>query len=205
MPNNPPLQKGALVTSDPLNPPPRTIAFQYNPESLRRTLQPQVVGGEQNDRSQMVRFSGAPIETFTLEVELDSVDASGVASTTVQGDGVLPTLYALELLAYPTSGSVTSAAGQLSMGIMEVAPAAAPLTLFVFGGRRVVPVQVMQYDIVEQAFDARLTPIRATVSLTLRALSYSDLATSAPGYAQFLAYQRTKESLAPGGWTAGSG
>jgi hypothetical protein len=67
MPNNPPLQKGALVTSDPLNPPPRTIAFQYNPESLRRTLQPQVVGGEQNDRSQMVRFSGAPTETFTLK------------------------------------------------------------------------------------------------------------------------------------------
>jgi hypothetical protein len=203
MPNNPPLQKGALVTTDPLNPPPRTIAFQYNPESLRRTLQPQLVGGDQHDRSQMVRFAGAPIETFTVEVELDSVDSSGVADATRAGNGVLPTLYALELLAYPTTSSVVTAAGHLSFGVMEIAPAAAPLTLFVFGGRRVVPVQVTQYDIVEQAFDIYLTPIRATVSLTLRALSYSDLATSAPGYAQFLSYQRIKESLAPGGWTAG--
>ena len=201
MPNTPALQKGALVTVDALNPPPQTIAFQYNPDSLRRTLQPQVVGGEQNDRSQMVRFSGAPIETFTLEIELDSVDLSGVADVTVASDGVLPTLYALELLAYPTSSSVNAAAGELSSGEMEIAPAAAPLTLFVFGGRRVVPVRITQYDIVEQAFDQQLTPIRATVSLTMRALSYSDLATTAPGYSQFMVYQQTKESLAPGGRT----
>lgn len=205
MPNTPALQKGALVTVDALNPPPQTIAFQYNPDSLRRTLQPQVVGGEQNDRSQMVRFSGAPIETFSVEIELDSVDLSGVADVTVASDGVLPTLYALELLAYPTSSSVNAAAGELSSGEMEIAPAAAPLTLFVFGGRRVVPVRITQYDIVEQAFDQQLTPIRATVSLSMRALSYSDLATTAPGYSQFMVYQQTKESLAPGGRTPRGG
>jgi hypothetical protein len=94
MPNNPPLQKGALVTSDPLNPPPRTIAFQYNPESLRRTLQPQVVGGEQNDRSQMVRADrdvhagGRPVPINAdarLEAEANALGARAPQSQPVAG------------------------------------------------------------------------------------------------------------------------
>jgi hypothetical protein len=201
MPYNPKLLKGALVTQSPQGGSSQTIAFQYNPETLRRTLQPQTIGGEQNDRSQMVRFSGAPIETFTLEVELDSVDLSGVADVTVASDGVLPQLCALELLAYPSSSSVVSAAAQLSSGTLEIAPAPAPLTLFVWGSRRVVPVQVLSFDVTEQLFDATLTPVRATVAITLRALSYSDLAPGAPGYSQYLTYQQSKEALAPGGRT----
>jgi hypothetical protein len=202
MPYNPRLLKGALVTQGALGGASQTIAFQYNPETLRRQLQPQMVGGEQNDRSQMVRFTGAPIETFTLEIELDSVDASGVADVTQASAGVLAQLAALELLAYPTSSSIVSANALLSAGTLEIAPAPAPLTLFVWGSKRVVPVQVTSFDVTEQLFDAALTPIRATVSLSLRALSYSDLAPGAPGYSQYLTYQQTKESLAPQGRTA---
>jgi hypothetical protein len=202
MPYNPKLLKGALVTQDPFGGPPQTIAFQYNPETLRRTLQPQVIGGEQNDRSQMVRFAGAPIETFTLEVEMDAVDAGGVADVTQASTGVLPKLSALELLAYPDSAAVISASAQLAVGTLEIAPAPAPLTLFVWGSRRVVPVQVASVEVTEQLFDAALTPIRAVVALTLRALSYSDLAPGTPGYAQYVTYQQTKESLAHGGRTA---
>lgn len=202
MPYNPRLLKGALVTQDPNGGSSQTIAFQYNPETLRRQLQPQMIGGDGSDRSLMVRFSGAPVETFTLEVELDSVDSSGVADVTVASAGVLPQLCALELLAYPPSAGVVSADQLLSLGTMQVAPAPAPLTLFVWGSKRVVPVQVQSFDITEQGFDAALTPVRATVALTLRALSYTDLAPGAPGYAQYLTYQQTKESLAPQARTA---
>jgi hypothetical protein len=189
------LQKGALVTVAAAGA--RTsIPFQYNPDTLRRTLQPQLVGGQQNDRSQMVRFSGAPVETISVEVELDYVDASGVADAATASLGVYPLLSALEVLVYPPSSTVQSGASLLSSGTLEVAPVPAPLTLFVWGQQRVVPVAFQSYGITEQAFDNFLTPIRAVVALEMRVLSYSDLATGNPGYAQFMVYQKNKESLA---------
>src|SRR5687768_12390800 len=98
------LQKGALVT---VNGGAQTsISFQYNPDTLRRTLQPQLVGGQQNDRSQMVRYAGAPVETIHVEVELDYVDASQVADAATPSLGVYPLLSALEILAYPPSATV---------------------------------------------------------------------------------------------------
>jgi len=189
------LQKGALVTVDASSAK-TSIPFQYNPDTLRRQLVPQLVGGQQNDRSQMVRFSGAPVETISVEIELDYVDASGVADATVASSGIYPLLSALEILAYMPVSTVNSNASLLSWGTLEVAPAPAPLTLFVWGASRVVPVSIQNYTITEQAFDNYLTPIRATVALEMRVLSYSDLATSNPGYSQFLVYQQNKETFA---------
>lgn len=190
------LQKGALVTVSSTGQQTGTIAFQYNPDTLRRSLTPQLVGGQQNDRSQMVRFSGAPIETISVEVELDYVDASGVADATVPSLGVYPLLSALEILCYIPTATQQSNDSLLSWGTLEVAPTPAPLTLFVWGAQRVVPVAIQSYNITEQLFDNFLTPIRAVVALELRVLSYSDLNTSNPGYAQFMVYQKNKETLA---------
>ena len=189
------LQKGALVTVAGGGAR-ASIPFQYNPETLRRTLQPQMVGGQQNERSQMVRFSGAPVETISVEVELDYVDASGVADAATASLGVYPLLSALEVLVYPPSATVRHGASLLSSGTLEVAPVPAPLTLFVWGPQRVVPVAFQSYGITEQAFDHFLTPIRAVVALEMRVLSYSDLATGNPGYDQFMVYQQNKERLA---------
>ena len=190
------LLKGALVTVDSSNPPPQTIPFQYNPDTLRRTLQPQLVGGQQGERSQMVRFAGAPVETISVEVELDYVDASGVANAALPSSGVYPLLSALELLVYPPSATIQSNASLLSSGTLEISPTPAPLTLFIWGKQRVVPVALQSYTITEQAFDNFLTPIRASVTLEMRALSYSDLAPGTPGYSQFMVYQKTKEGMA---------
>lgn len=188
------LQMGALVTVN--GGAQSSIPFQYNPETLRRTLQPQLVGGQQNDRSQMVRYAGAPVEVISVEVELDYVDASQVADAATPSLGVYPLLSALEVLAYPPSATVQASAALLASGTLEVAPAPAPLTLFVWGAQRVVPVALQSYGITEQAFDNFLTPIRAVVALEMRVLSYSDLATTTPGYQQFMVYQKNKESLA---------
>lgn len=189
------LQKGALVSVADGGAQ-TSIPFQYNPDTLKRSLQPQLVGGQQNDRSQMVRYSGAPVETISVEVELDYVDAAGVADATVASLGVYPLLSALEMLAYPPLSAVQSSASLLAQGTLEVSPAPAPLTLFVWGQQRVVPVVLQSYGITEQAFDNFLTPIRAAIALEMRVLSYSDLATSNPGYTQFMAYQQNKASLA---------
>jgi hypothetical protein len=124
------------------------------------------------------------------------VDASGVADATVPSLGVYPLLSALEILCYVPSATIQSNAAMLASGTLEVAPNPAPLTLFVWGQQRVVPVAIQSYGITEQAFDNFLTPIRAVVQLELRVLSDSDLATSNPGYSQYMVYQKNKETLA---------
>jgi hypothetical protein len=46
-PLSPRLLKGAIVAVDPETSKQTTIAFQYNPETLKRTLQPQIAGGKE--------------------------------------------------------------------------------------------------------------------------------------------------------------
>ena len=87
----------------------------------------------------------------------------------------------------------------LEGGSIEIASYVAPLTLFIWGGNRVLPVSLTRYSISEEMFDNHLNPIRATVTLGLRALSYSDLDQSHRGYHLFLAYQQAKETMAQRG------
>ena len=55
-------------------------------------------------------------------------------------------------------------------------PLPSPLVLLVLGANRTIPVRITEFSVVEEAFDTRLNPIRARVSLGLRALSTDDLA-----------------------------
>jgi hypothetical protein len=71
-----------------------------------------------------------------------------------------------------------------------------PLTLFVWSKNRIVPVRITEFNIVEEAFDPALNPIRAKVSLGMRVLSVNDLPFDHKGNSLFLAYQQQKERLA---------
>ncbi len=195
-PHGPRLLKGAIVAVRDLIPVPTLITFQYNPETVKRSLQPQLAGGEEGQRSLMVRYTGAPVETIDLEVFIDATDqleASNPLTTTL---GIYPQLSLLETLVYPVSLEVIANDVLLALGTLEVAPLAAPLTLFVWGPNRVLPVRLNTLSISEELFDTNLNPIRATVSLNMRALSYSDLALATKGYNLFMAYQIAKESMA---------
>src|SRR5918996_3304282 len=66
----PQLLKGALVSVDPKELPPKVVAFQFNPETLTRNLQPQTAGDEPRERTGAVRFVGAPVETLSVEIEI---------------------------------------------------------------------------------------------------------------------------------------
>jgi hypothetical protein len=189
----PNIQRGALVSIDAGNPTPNVIGFYYNPAMLKRSLQPQMVGGEQGDRSESVRFTGAPVETIEVEIELDAADALEQDDPVAIGYGLYPQLAALELLMYPHSAQVVKMEALLEQGTMEVLPLSAPRLMFVWGARRALPVRLTSYAISEDAFDAALNPIRATVTLAMRVLNYNDLNSSAPDYDQFLANQRAME------------
>ena len=97
---------------------------------------------------------------------------------------------------YPTSAQLFSNNNEASAGSIEIAPELAPLPLFVFGPRRVVPVRITELSITEEAFDPALNPIRAKVSLSLRVLTVDDLGFDSKGGGLFMTYLQTKEQLA---------
>lgn len=193
-PGAPRLLKGAIVALDPFNPLASVIVFQYNPLELTRRLDAQTVGGE--DRSEPLRLKGAPQETITLKVEIDATDQLEKADPRAVTMGIYPQLSALEMLIYPKSLTVIANTALLAAGALEMVPVVAPLTLFIWGPKRVLPVRLSTFSITEEAYDVNLNPIRATVSLDLRVLSYNDLPVFHPGYQIFLAHQVVKEAMA---------
>ena len=195
-PGSPRLIKGAIVGLDPKNPIASVIVFQYNPDTMTRRLDARTSGGDGGDRSEALRLTSAPKETITISVEVDATDQLETAHPAAVAAGVNPTLAALEMLFYPKSTVVISNIAKAKAGFLEIIPVEAPLTLFVWGPTRVLPVRITSFSITEEAFDTLLNPTRAKVDLTMQVLSYFDLKVSNPGFSLFLAYQIAKETLA---------
>ena len=197
MPNiSPRLQKGAILLLEPnTGIPLKTIKLQYNPESIRRSLQPQSIG-EHPDRSEVLRLKGPPIETITCDVEIDATDNLEAGDATTIRLGIQPQLAALELLAYPSSAVLLANEVLSLIGTVEILPMASSLTVFAWGNNRLMPVRLMSMEITEEAFDPKLNPIRAKVSLSLRVLNVNDVGFISPGGALYMMYQMNKESIA---------
>ena len=195
-PNSPRLLKGAIVGIDLFNPLASIIVLQYNPESLTRTIQPQTVGNEEGARTDVLRLTGAPIETIRLDAELDATDQLEQSDPIATTLGIYPQLSALEMLVYPKSIKVIIDTALMAVGTTEIVPPMAPFTVLIWGIKRVVPVRVADFSITEEAYDVNLNPIRAKVSLGFRVLSYNDFSVTHPGYYLFLAHQVVKETMA---------
>jgi len=198
-PRSPRLLKGGIVLVDPATGAvKRIIALQYNPDSLTRSLQVQMVPGDTPDRAEALRLLGPPVETFKLEAEIDATDQLEQPDqnrATVDA-GIFPQLAALETIIYPTSQQLIVNNDLARQGTLEIAPIQAPLTLFIWSARRIVPVKFTEFSITEEAFDTALNPIRAKVSLGMRVLSVNDLGFEHKGGSLFLAYHQQKERLA---------
>ena len=192
---SPRLLKGALVGVDLFNPVASVIAFQYNPQSVTRTLKPRGAGGD-GGRAEAQRLTGPPDEEIKLDVELDAADALAEDKERARDNGIYPQLSALEMLVYPKTLLVGLNTVLLAVGTIEVVPPIGPFTLLIWGARRVLPVRLTDISITEELFDTKLNPIRAKVSLGLHVLNYNDLSITHPGYHLFLAHQVVKETLA---------
>ena len=198
----PPVARGRIRVFDqakPNNPSLYVIAFQFNPATLSRTLQPPAMdaSGAQGQRSMALRYKGAPAETLNVDIVIDATDQLELGHQQTKEYGILPQLAVLETLLYPTSDDVKKNDALLDQGQIEVASGYdAPFTLFEWGKNRTLPVVVTSLSITEDMFDKDLNPIIATVKLGLRTLSYSDVVGSHPGYSKFMAYQGGKEQLA---------
>jgi len=193
-PGSPRVLKGALVSIDPLSPVPGVIVFQYNPDTLTRTLKPRAPGGDAA-RSEAQRLTGPPEETIKVDIEIDAADQLETGDGVAGRVGVYPQISALEMLTYPKSAVVIANTVLLATGVIEIVPADGPLTLFIWGAQRILPVRVTDCAITEEAHDPALNPIRAKAALGLRVLSYNDLSITNPGYYIFLAHQIVKETM----------
>ncbi len=192
-PNSPRLQKGAIIGLDPFNPVASVIVFHYNPDTMTRTITAQTTGGDA-DRGEALRLKGPPQENIKLDVEIDATDQLERGDGIATSMGVYPVLASLEMLLYPISeginllgsisGSLGGAVGGAAAAIggslgggspsgSEIPPRNVPVTLFVWGPGRIVPVRVTGFTVEEQTFSPLLYPLRATVSLGMTVLQPS--------------------------------
>ena len=201
--NRPKLLKGALVVyeSQQLGTTPKVLVFQYNPDSVKRTIEKRAVeqkGGGQPSKEDLLRASGPPAESIQLGVTLNAIDqlAEPNENRTTVENGLYPILSVLEMLLYPPTAMVQQIDAQAGAGEVQVSPAELPLVLLVWGKSRAVPVMLNNFSITEEEFDVNLNPIRAKVDLTMKVLTYLELKKDTVGYDSYISYQRQKEQHA---------
>lgn len=196
----PRLLKGAIIGMDIYNPLASVAVFQYNPDTISRKLTARTPRRELGARAEALRLVGPPRETMTVQIEVDAADQAGGAATAV---GVHAPVAAMEMLLYPKSLFVILNWAMMQGGLTNIVAPQAPLTLFVWGPSRVVPVKITDMTITEEAHDNMLNPIRARVDLTMTVLSYYDLPPTHAGSVLFMVHQVTKELLATSntGWS----
>ena len=129
-------------------------------------------------------------------MEIDATDQLEKGQPPATTMGIYPALASLEMLLYPKSALTIANEVLANIGVIEIIPPEAPLALFIWGDKRVVPVRLTQFTITEEAYDPRLNPIRAKVKLELRVLNYHDLGLLSVGGGLFMAHQIAKEVMA---------
>jgi hypothetical protein len=186
------LMRGAMIEygSDFLGPLPNVVIFQFNPESLSRTIQipPRPTGSAARETTQ----AGEPsIEKITLKAQFSAADAMGKNDVLARTMGVGPRLAALEKMVNPASklnplvGAAIDAIGS-ALGLggggggdpRQIIPRQNyPRILFLWGPFRVLPVVIESMTITELQYDFMLNPVQADVSIGLAVIaidSFSD-------------------------------
>ncbi|MBS1912841.1 MAG: hypothetical protein JST22_12710 [Bacteroidetes bacterium] len=195
------VMKGAIIGIDGSSPLSRIVRFQYNPESVLRSLTPRTgpkatpsASGADATAKETYKLTGPPAETISLDLHLDAADQLEIADPIAVGFGLHPQLASLELLLYPKLDQLKKQWAKLDKGVAEVQPMEAPVTLFFWGVQRVQPVRVKSLSVTESNFDSKLNPIQAVVKVELETLSYDELTGATKDL--YVVYQQAKEVLA---------
>ncbi len=176
------LLRGAMIEygTDFLGPIPNVVIFQFNPETLTRTIQipPRPSGAAARETTQ----AGEPsIEKITLKAQFSAADGMGTGNVLARTMGVGPRLAALEKMVHPggkLSGLIGAAldaiGGALGLGggggdgpRQTIPREKYPRILFIWGPFRVLPVVIESMSITELQYDFLLNPIQADVSIGL--------------------------------------
>ena len=205
--------RGALVELG-ISLPPLVVVFQFNPLQITRSRSttftpPQTPAGSQPTQSagfiQQLGDSGPKAllgfrpagqtitvgqESLSFDIRLDASDpANGIA----EEFGVAPQLSTLELMMLPKNQSLLGGAISALLGgapkqfaFFDEAKNP-PIILFIWGRKKVMPVNIKSMSIKEEEFTTELNPLRVTVTVSLEVME----GTNAP----FLYTQAMKEVM----------
>ncbi len=181
------LMRGALIEygSDFMGPIPNVVIFQFNPETLTRTVQ--IPSRPASATARETTQAGEPsIEKITLKASFSAADEFGENKALARLFGVGTRLAALEKMVYPSNdllaaigAALGGAAGAIGGGgggapRQPMPREKYPRILFIWGVYRVLPVIIESMSITEQQYDFLLNPVQAEVSITL-AVNANDL------------------------------
>lgn len=195
---------------------PNIVTFQFNPESITRTIEipPRPTGAALREVNQA---GDIPVEKITLTAHFSAQEDNTRRNPVTLVSGIGPQLAALDKLvrpAGPLSGLINKAIDKIGSLVssgnsdpaQQVPRELYPRTLFVWGITRVLPVTIDSLSIVEKQYDALLNPTLAEVTITMSVLvpdpcSDDPIAKGAFTYSQYardaLAMSNTAENAQP--------
>jgi len=195
-PNKPKILRGAFVEYG-LSIPPLFVVFQFNPEQLTRNrgltyappsyAQTSRRGGslrdfhKRHDLNDIQALQDVTVqeEVIGFEIRFDASDKLDESDTITEQFGIAPQLSTLELMVHPKEESLLGQAlGSLlgsSGGFSFTRKPNPPLILFIWGRKRVLPVNINSLNITEILYSTDLNPIRATAAMNLTVIEGGDM------------------------------
>lgn len=180
----PKIFRGAFVEYGPKKQRPM-VEFQFNPEELSRNRSLSFAPPNQKGRrgklslrdfhqrqtnlNTVRRKQQVTIEeeTISFDIRLDATDGLSRGDQVVALYGVGPELAALELLTIPHTRKKGGDEESDEIGISFSRKAKPPMVLFVWGRRKVLPVNINSLAVKETEFSHDLVPTRAVVSVQM--------------------------------------
>jgi hypothetical protein len=196
--NAPRILRGAFVEYG-LSIPPLFVVFQFNPVELTRnrtlTFGPENAAAGEGAGPGLRAYhertadlldvrDGQRVdvaeEAISFDIRLDATDRMNEGDPIAAAFGVLPQLATLELMVHPKAESLLGAAVDAVFGLGDAEGFSSarkpnpPLVLFIWGHKRVLPVNVTRMNVTETEFSTLLDPTRATVSVSLSVIEGSN-------------------------------
>lgn len=177
----PKLQNGSFVQllEDIVGFIPNVVAFQYQPETITRSLEPwnpmDVDDADRGSQAPTVQPFDVPERFSGFQLEFDATDGMAVNHPVYTQFGVEPQLAALRKLTQASEGLL----GDLTASFKDLVgigggeakrPTVAPI-LLVLGQRVVLPVRITSFSVDETMHSPTLYPIMATVSLDMEVMT----------------------------------
>jgi hypothetical protein len=179
---SPKLARAALVqlVEDIIGPTPNVVPFQFNSDTMSRTITPTVPADIDPSGQGQVDPTAQPVEpkeVITLTVEFDAVDQLEEGDPVAAEFGVTDRVAAIEKFLRPSKGllgDLVGAAAALVGAPQPPARPSVPIAFLVWGKTRIVPVRVTDYSIEEMSFLPNLAPLNVKINLTLQVLTPDD-------------------------------
>ncbi|MBC8076703.1 MAG: hypothetical protein H7Y32_11565 [Chloroflexales bacterium] len=193
--NKPRILRGAFVEYG-LSLPPLFVVFQFNPVQLTRNRSLSFAAPNTGDgrtsslRDFHKRYDDLGAlrdaqqvtvqeETIGLEIRLDASDKLDEGDAITEQFGIAPQLSTLELMVCPKEESLLGQAlGALlgsSGGFSFTRKPNPPLVLFIWGRKRVLPVNISALNITELLYSPDLNPVRATATVSMTVIEGKSL------------------------------